>query len=229
MSKSTTNNFLLAFAAIVVVLLGYYMFATPGASTGTDKTEDVVVSLDDHIRANKDATVTLVEFGDFQCPACGAYEPLVAKAVADNAQDVRFVFRHFPLTQIHQNALLASRYAEAASIQGKWWEMHDMLYAKQQDWSSSMQAKTLFEGYGKTIGLDVTKLTKDALSKSVEDKILAQYKEGVKLGVQGTPTFFVNGKKLENNPRSIEEFTQIIKDAKAAAKVTPTQTPAKTN
>jgi protein-disulfide isomerase len=214
MSKSTTNNYLIGFAVIIIALLGYYFFS---ADKSTSKaTAEVNVSLDDHIRGNKDAIVTLVEFGDFQCPACGAYEPMVRKVVADNAQDVRFVFRHFPLTQIHQNALLASKYAEAASIQGKFWEMHDVLYDKQQDWSSSLGAKALFEGYAKTLGLDVAKLSSDAASKEVESKILAQYKEGVKLEVQGTPTFFINGKKLESNPRTPEEFTALIKDAKKA-------------
>ena len=211
MSKSTTNTFLIGFAALIVVMLGYYAFNT-GSSTSTPS--EVTVSLDDHIRANKDASVTLVEFGDFQCPACGAYEPLVSKAVAESAQDVRFVFRHYPLTQIHQNALLAAKYAEASSIQGKFWEMHDVLYAKQQEWSASPQVKTLFEGYAKTIGMDVVKLTSDSQSSAVEAKILAQLKEGTKLGVQGTPTFFINGKKLENNPRSVDELKKLIQDAK---------------
>lgn len=217
MSKSTTNNFLIIFAVLIIVLLGYYVFGTE--STSKNEPVEVTVSLNDHIRANKDATVTLVEFGDFQCPACAAYEGIVQKVVADNAQDIRFVFRHFPLTAIHQNALLASKYAEAAAIQGKFWEMHDVLYDKQQDWSASLGAKALFEGYAKTLGLDVVKLSSDAMSKEVESKILAQYKEGVRLGVQGTPTFFINGQKLESNPRSVEEFTKLIKDAKAAASV----------
>ena len=222
MSKSTTNSFLIGFLVILVVLLGYYMFS--GSAT-KPTTTDVVVSLDDHVRANKDASVTLVEFGDFQCPACGAYEPMVRQAVAGSAQDVRFVFRHFPLTQIHQNALLAAKYAEASSIQGKFWEMHDMLYDKQQEWSSSPAAKVFFEGYAKTLGMDVVKLSSDVQSKAIEDKILAQYKEGVKLGVQGTPTFFINGVKLENNPRSIEEFKKLIQDAKkTAASSTVTKT-----
>ena len=224
MSKSTTNNFLIVFAVLIIVLLGYYVFGTESTAPATT---DVTVSLNDHIRANKEASVTLLEFGDFQCPACGAYEPMVREVVAKNAQDVRFVFRHFPLTQIHQNALLASKYAEAASIQGKFWEMHDVLYDKQTEWSSSLQAKTMFEGYAKTLGLDVVKLSADAQSKAVEEKILAQYKEGVKLGVQGTPTFFINGKKLESNPRSVEEFNKLIQDAKATAKSAPA--PAKTN
>lgn len=224
MSKSTTNNFLIAFAVIIVVLLGYYMF---GQGSSTTAPNEVSVSLDDHIRANKNAPVTLLEFGDFQCPACGAYEPLVAQAVAESAQDVRFVFRHFPLTQIHQNALLASKYAEASSIQGKFWEMHDMLYAKQQDWSASPQAKILFEGYAKTLGMDVAKLSSDAQSSPVEAKILAQLKEGTKLGVQGTPTFFINGKKLETNPRTVEELKKLIQDAKNQAGTTVTATTTK--
>lgn len=224
MSKSTTNSFLIGFAAIIIVLLGYYAFNTGSVTPSGDGTVAVSVSLDDHIRGNKDAVVTLVEFGDFQCPACGAYEPLLRKVVADNVQDVRFVFRHFPLTAIHQNALLASKYAEAASVQGKFWEMHDALYDKQQDWSASLGAKALFEEYAKSLGLDVAKLSSDAASKEIESKILAQYREGVKLEVQGTPTFFINGKKLESNPRTPEEFTALIKDAKKASGTNATTT-----
>lgn len=220
MSKSTSTNFFIVLAVIIVVLLGYY-FVSGSATTNST---DITVSLDDHIRANKNATVTLVEFGDFQCPACGAYEPIVAKAVAENAQDIRFVFRHFPLTQIHQNALLAAKYSEAASIQGKFWEMHDVLYKNQSEWSGSPTAKVLFEGYAKTLGLDVVKLSSDAQLKDIESKILAQYREGIKLGIQGTPTFFLNGKKLDPAPRTPEDFKAAFQKAKKEATTSATTT-----
>jgi protein-disulfide isomerase len=208
--KSSNTYFIIAFVAILLGLLGYYFYATH-ATPSTPV--EVNVSLDDNIKGNKTAPVTLVEFGDFQCPACGAYEPIVKKVVAENSKDVRFVFRHFPLTQIHPNALLAAKYAEAAGIQGKFWEMHDILYEKQSEWSGALNAKSMFDDYAKTIGLDVAKLSQDASAKSVEDKIRAQYTEGVKLGVQGTPTFFINGKKLDRNPGSAEELTALIKAA----------------
>jgi protein-disulfide isomerase len=208
--KSSNTYFIIAFVAILLGLLGYYFYATHATPSAP---VEVNVSLDDNIKGNKTAPVTLVEFGDFQCPACGAYEPIVKKVVAENSKDVRFVFRHFPLTQIHPNALLAAKYAEAAGIQGKFWEMHDILYEKQSEWSGALNAKSMFDDYAKTIGLDVAKLSQDASAKSVEDKIRAQYTEGVKLGVQGTPTFFINGKKLDRNPGSAEELTALIKAA----------------
>src|SRR6185503_9033137 len=128
------------------------------------------------------------------------------------AADLKVVFRHFPITQIHQNALLAAKASEAAGIQGKFWEMHDMLYDKQSEWSGGLNAHDFILSYAKTIGLNTTKFDADLNSKAIEEKIIAEYNEGIKLGVEGTPTFFLNGKKL-NSPRSLEEFNKMIKDA----------------
>lgn len=214
MSKSATNNLLIGILVIIVVLFGYYFYAMKTRPTDSTQEPHVVVSLEDHVRGGATAPVTLVEFGDFQCPACGAYEPLVRQVQATQGNNMRLVFRHFPLTQLHPNALLAAKFSEAASIQGKFWEMHDALYDNQKEWEGSLAAQDLFTKYGAKIGLDVTKLVNDANSQAVEDKILAQYKEGVKLGVQGTPTFFVNGVKIDN-PQSIEAFNKLITDAKA--------------
>lgn len=213
---STTEGKFLAFVAAAVVLAFAYYFYSMNARTNQPAGE-VTVTEQDHVRGAVGAKVTLVEFGDFQCPACGAYEPLVRKVEADNAGVLQVVFKHFPLTQIHQNALLAAKASEAASLQGKFWEMHDILYDKQTDWSGTLSARDAFISYAKTIGLDVPKFTQDLNSQAIEDKIIAEYKEGVNLGVQGTPTFFLNGKKLEN-PSSPEEFNKLIQDAAAAAK-----------
>ena len=202
---------------IVIILIVWGLIAASNKASRQDASLPIPneISSNDWVRGNKDSNVILVEYSDFQCPACAAYEPLVRQVVAEHPNDVRFVFRNFPLIQIHPNALLAAKYAEAAGIQGKFWEMHDALYDQQNKWANSLNARELIESYAKEIGLDVVKLATDAQAKSVEDKILAQYKEGTRLGVQGTPTFFINGKKIESNPSDAKAFGALIEEAKA--------------
>lgn len=215
--RTGQGKFVIGLIAIIVALFAYYFYSL---SNGNIKPiEEVTVSSTDHVRGALDGKVTLVEFGDFQCPACGAYEPLVRKVLADNPTTLKIVFRHFPLTQIHQNALLAAKATEAAGIQGKFWEMHDILYEKQKDWSLGLNAHDFIISYAKTLGLDEAKFSADLNSSVIEKKILAEYQEGAKLGVQGTPSFFLNGKKIES-PQSPEAFNELIKNelAKQAVK-----------
>jgi protein-disulfide isomerase len=208
----TTEGRAVTFVVVLVVLaFGYYFYAM-NASPSAGATGEPTVTESDHVRGNLTGPVTLVEFGDLQCPACGAYEPIVRQVTSDNAGVLKVVFKHFPLTQIHQNALLAAKAAEAASIQGKFWEMHDMMYDHQADWAGTLAARDTFLAYAKTLGLDVAKFTTDMASQAVEDKVVAEYKEGTTLGVQGTPTFFVNGKKIDN-PATVDAFDKIIRDA----------------
>ena len=205
--KTTEGKFVLGLIILIVGLFAYYFYATSGVSTVANK--DIVISTTDHVRGKPDAKLTLVEFGDFQCPACAAYEPLVP---ADNKDVLKVVFRHFPLTQMHQNALMGAKAAEAAGMQGKFWEMHDMLYDKQKEWSLGLNARDIIMGYAVTLKLDTKKFSDDLNSKAIEDKILAELKEGTQLDVQGTPTFFLNGRRLEN-PQSLEAFDKIIREA----------------
>ncbi len=208
----TTEGKAVTFVVVVIVLaFAYYFYAMNKNGSATAVSEPVVTQ-SDHVRGNLSGTVTLVEFGDIQCPACGAYEPIVRQVTADNASSLKVVFKHFPLTQIHQNALLAAKASEAASNQGKFWEMHDIMYDNQNEWSESLSARDFIMNYAQKIGLDMNKFKTDLDSSAVADKIMADYKEGVALGVQGTPTFFVNGKKIDN-PSSLEAFDQIIRDA----------------
>jgi protein-disulfide isomerase len=212
--KTVQGKFISAVVLIIAVLMGYYMFAAP-SSGSSDAAVDIVISETDHVKGAKDGKVTLVEFGDFQCPACAAYEPIVRQVLADNKDTVKFTYRHFPLTQIHKNALIAAKATEAAALQGKFWEMHDILYDKQDEWSTSLNARDYILTYATTIGLKVPKFSTDLESKAIEEKILAEFKEGVKLGVQGTPTFFINGKKLDS-PKDLATFNKLIKEAAEA-------------
>lgn len=211
------GKFLGAIGAILVLLFAYYFYASQAHPTTSEETFDISVTEKDHVRGAKDGKLTLVEFGDFQCPACGAYEPIVRQVVADNKDVLKVSFKHFPLMQIHRNALLAAKASEAAGVQGKFWEMHDILYDKQEEWSGSLAAGDFFLTYATTLNLNTAQFKKDLESKAIEDKILAEMREGVRLDVQGTPTFFLNGKKLEN-VRDLASFNKAIKDAAAALK-----------
>lgn len=136
--------------------------------------------------------VTLVEFGDYQCPACGYAEPIVEKVLADNPK-VKLIFRNFPLAQ-HQNALVAAEAAEAAGAQGKFWEMHNAIYANQDIWSNMAAPMDAFVEMAKKLNLDVEKFQQDVQNKKFADVIAKDRSDGIALGVNSTPSFFINGK-----------------------------------
>jgi protein-disulfide isomerase len=164
------------------------------------------------------AGVTLTEYGDFQCPACKSYFPVVEQVVEKHKADIKFQFKHFPLVQIHQHAFESARAAEAADKQGKFFDMYKVLYENQTDWSSQSDPLPTFTGYAKQLGLDVTKFQSDYASGEINDIINADYQEAVGLGATSTPTFVLNGKRIETNPDSAEAFEKLIADAVAAAK-----------
>jgi protein-disulfide isomerase len=213
--KTTQGQFLGSVGLIIVLLFAYYFYAMSSTPAGvTTPSSGIVISQTDHVRGAKDGKVTLVVFGDFQCPACGAWEPIIRQVLADNKDTLKMVFRQFPLTQIHRNALIAAEASEAAGLQGKFWEMHDILYDKQEEWSESLNARDYILTYATTLGLDTKKFSTDINSKEIEDKILSEIKEGTRLEVPGTPTFFLNGKKLEVN--DLASFDKAVKDAALA-------------
>lgn len=163
--------------------------------------------------------VELVQYGDFECPGCGAFFPIV-KQVTDSYKDqIKFKFVHFPLTQLHLNAQSAARAAEAAGNQGKFWEMHDLLYENQQAWKTTTNASGTFQAYAQQIGLDITKFKTDYSSATTNAIINADIKTGQALKVTGTPTFFLNGKLIEDN-NSISSFEKLkaVIDAEIAKK-----------
>jgi protein-disulfide isomerase len=144
----------------------------------------------DWVRGPADAPVTLLEYGDFECPFCGqAFWELkrLEQAVGDR---VRFVFRHFPLTQAHPHAGLAAEAAEAAGAQGKFWEMHDTLFTNQ----SALELSDLLE-YADGVGLDKLRFTRDLEGHRFLPKVRRDFREGVRSGVNGTPTIFINGQR----------------------------------
>ncbi|MDD5165160.1 MAG: thioredoxin domain-containing protein [Candidatus Pacebacteria bacterium] len=165
----------------------------------------------DHVLGPKNASVTLIEYGDFQCPACGAYYSLVKRLTQEASTTLSLVFRHFPLPQ-HANALITAQAAEAASLQGKFWEMYDLLYSNQAEWSDVPDAHAIMNTYAQKIGLDMVKFKADLDSTAVKDAVNADADESRKIGINSTPTFIVNGKVIAN-PQSYEAFKSLIEAA----------------
>ena len=177
--------------------------------TAAEKAE-FTITTEDNVKGNMDAKVTLVEFSDFECPACKAYAPVLTALVDMYPNDLRLVYKYFPLKTIHYRAQASAQAAEAAARQGKFWEMYKLLFDNQGVWSKETGTAT-FEKYAQDIGLDVTKFLEDYNSDSVKEKIDRQLKEGIDLNVNGTPTMYINGVKIKN-PGSTEEFMKLIED-----------------
>lgn len=153
------------------------------------------------------AKVTIVEFADFQCPACAASVATLHGVLNKYPDKVKLVFKHFPLSQ-HRNALAAAEAAEAAGGQGKFWEMYDLLYANQGRWENSPDPRGIFISLAEILNLDKGRFAAETERRNFAQKISADQSEGVSLNVNATPTFFINGQKFVGVPNG--EFESII-------------------
>jgi protein-disulfide isomerase len=149
-----------------------------------------------HARGGERAAVTLEEFSDFQCPACGGLDPALRSISRDYGERVRWLFRNFPLFSMHKYAFIAARAAESAGAQGKFWEMHDILYDNQKDWVDAPEPRDLFSSYAARLGLDVERFKADMNRQDLADRIKADVDRGNSLNVRGTPTIFLDGREL---------------------------------
>jgi protein-disulfide isomerase len=150
---------------------------------------------DVHVRGPANAAVTLEEFGDFQCPPCGGLEGPLQQIERDYASSLRVIFRNFPFPN-HEHAYAAAYAAEAAGLQGRFWEMHDLLYREQAVWAKTNDVQSLFNSYAGMIGLDLEHFKKDAGGEEVKAKVESDRKRGEALGVKNTPTIFINNQSV---------------------------------
>lgn len=181
----------------VAIVIGLAMvFSQPEEVVVVDSS--IIVKEDRPAKGPEDARVTVVEFSDFQCPTCRAYAPMVQEVVDKYPDDVRFVYRHFPLNTIHPNAQKAALAAEAARSFDKFWEMHDLLFAEQTIWASLNAADfdKKLEEYTEKLQIDKSEFQKRIESNEVKEVVSVDYADGVRAGVDGTPTFFINGKSV---------------------------------
>jgi protein-disulfide isomerase len=212
-----SKRFLIIMAALVLLFVGFIVFSKNKDDSGSSSSGGTSEGSNYVLGAGTDS-VTLVEYGDFQCPACRSYYPVIKQVKEKYGDRIKFQFRHFPLVQIHQNAMVAHRAAEAAGRQDKFWEMHNMLYERQQSWESSKNPTTIMEDYAAELGLNIDQFKTDFASASVNDTIQADIKAGQALGASSTPSFVINGKKIDPLPTDVAGFSKLIDEAIAAQK-----------
>jgi len=165
-----------------------------------------------HIRGNPDAPVTLEEFGDFQCPPCGSFAGFTEELLKEYDSRLRIVFRNFPLAP-HEHAREAALAAEAAGLQGHFWEMHDVLYREQAVWTKTPNPRELFESYAGTIGLNLDQFKKDMDGEKARERVDSDQARGLALGIKLTPTLFINNHPVDPKDKTPEGVRAAINAA----------------
>jgi len=158
----------------------------------------------DHIQGNIHAPITLLEYGDYECPYCGEAYPIVKEIQERLGEKLRFAFRNFPLANSHPHAVHAAEAAEAAAAQGRFWEMHDLLFENQ----NALDDEDLAQ-YATVLGLDAERLIREVRSGQHQARVQEDFKSGMRAGVNGTPTFFINGERYDG-PRDLETFLEAL-------------------
>lgn len=219
------RNAWIIFAVVCVALIGGLIFISRQnqVNVGNVETQSVLAASEasgniaDHTIGNKESKVILLEYGDFQCPSCKSAHPNLKTLSEEFKDKIVFVFRNNPLTNMHPNARAAAAAAEAAGLQGKYWEMHDKLFDTQTNWTNATaeQRTGVFEGYAKEVGVaNMDKFREDVKSENVNAKINYDLSLGRKDGVTGTPTIFLKGEKIEGGTwGNIDKFRTAIQDA----------------
>lgn len=197
---STEVKLIAGISVLTLVLVIGAAMLFGGTSSSAQSTKPIsntsaLIHKDSH-EINAHSKVTLVEFGDFECPACGAEYPIVTQLLQTYNGKINFVFRNFPLPQ-HQNAQAAAETAEAAGAQGKFFDMYNLLYENQNTWGESTNPMQYFTQYAKALHLDMNKFTADVNGKKYASKIQQDINDGYAVGVNATPTFFLNGVPIQ--------------------------------
>lgn len=196
----------MAAGVALLLLLGSFVIS----KQATEKANEGV-SVETHIKGNPDAQVRLVEYSDFQCPACAQFFPYVEEIMNQYGDQIALEYRHFPLINIHPYAVPAAIAAEAAGQQGKFWEMHNKLFEEQSVWSRSNNREAYFIQYAEELGLDVDLFKQHLGSSVIADAVKASYQDAVAKGLRSTPTFFLNGEQMTYE--TFEDFVSLIEAA----------------
>lgn len=209
----STKNIIIVLVVALVAFFAYNKYAQVKKLAAP---VDTVVTADDHFIGKSDAKVTVIEYVDFQCSACKAFEPVVTAVEAKYSDRVKFVYRYFPLVQIHQNAMISAIAAEAAGKQNKFWEMKTVLFEKQEEWGSALDAEAKMLGYAAAIGIDVAKMKADMADQATIDRVTRDLKEATSIGLTGTPSFIINGQRVDTSKLAgVEAFSAYL-DAELA-------------
>lgn len=215
------RRFIIILLIVAAGLLGIFNFTKSNTAEQSDGSGAAGAQRSNNVFGKADSPVTLTEFVDFQCEACYAYYPHVKQVMEQYKDKVRFEIRYFPITAGHQFAFLAARNAEAAARQGKFWEMHDKIFEGQKNWEQMRDPQPVFDQYAESIGLDMAKFKVDRESSDVASVINKDLKDVQALGGTGTPTFALNGKKIESPKPSPEEIGKVLDEALGKAGLEP--------
>lgn len=209
----------IVFWFIILVVIGFFVYAIGKLATSAPDIAniptDIAITETDHVAGNPDATVQLIEYADFQCPGCGAFHPIIEELLTEYGDKIAYAYRHYPLPQ-HRHAKVMGRAAEAASNQGKFFEMADLIFTNQRTWTSLPSVSNVIEGYATQLGLDLDQFETDLEGTATRDRVDADSISGAVYGVNSTPTFFLNGVKIAL-PRNLNEFRAVLDAALANA------------
>src|SRR3954462_4086818 len=215
---------IIVLVAIVAVILGLYYWNGTRSTQGPRPTPTPIASNTPNMQnapiganppnflGSPNAAVTVEEFADFQCPSCGATHPVMKQIQGIFGSRIKFIFRHFPLP-MHDKAYDAAVSAEAAGMQGKFWDMHNLLYTNQQTWSADPNYKSVFKGYAEKMGLDIDKWETDMAGMSAKSRIDADMQRGKALNINSTPTVYINGKSVPYPDMNVPTLQNLIEDA----------------
>ncbi len=208
--KNQTPMLIIVLSTIAILIGGILLLSKGDNSTtsGAKVDEKILFGKNSHQTGPKNAKATIVEFGDYECPACAYYHEGIEQIIKEYKGKVNYVFRHFPLPQ-HEKALIAAEAAEAAASQGKFFEMHNLLYQNQKNWVESKNSLSEFLTYAKSLKLDTKKFENDVKNNKFDSKISADLQDGSALRIDATPAFFINSVKFEGNPTYQELKTKI--------------------
>ncbi|MDQ3239580.1 MAG: DsbA family protein [bacterium] len=194
---------------VIVLIAGVMVMSSSQPPVPSAKVEtSTTLHGDAYSKGPKDAKVKIAEYADFQCPACAVSFPIMKEIISDYGDKIYFEYHHYPLKQ-HAWSQVSAEAAEAAGAQGKFWEYHDMLYAKQNDWAESKDAKSIFSKYAAELKIDQKKFDEDLKNNTHRQKVLNSFNRGNTLSVQATPTYFVNGVRYEGGLNK-EDWKKII-------------------
>ena len=220
---------IIGFVAVVAIIAGVVLYQRNKAETtnyGNNSTPITKSSPADKMKTAPpgaqpawtkgapNATITLEEFADFECPSCAYFQPTLKEIKTVYGDRVRIVFRQYPL-QMHPKAYDAARAAEAAGMQGKFWEMHDILYEKQKDWSKSADHRTDFENYAKSLGLNTEKFRTDMVGMPASNRVSLDKQRGDYVGIRATPSIFLNGRLLTADEMQTAKLREAIENVLA--------------
>ena len=209
------KGFWVVLAAVVVIMIGAVMiFGDEAAAPSPEVDDPHEITDSDFSQGESDAPITLVKYSDFQCPACGAAAGILEEVKDEYGDDLQFVYRFFNVTDPALTTRNASLAAIAAGEQGSFWEMHDLLFERQQSWSGDPQARSLFDDYAEELGLDMEQFDEDFDNGG--DRVDRDIGIARQLGVQSTPTFFLNGEQIQN-PMSMEAWRELLDEELAEA------------